>query len=382
VQELTAWVAADLGVPWLPALQRIAFAKSPVSAYLTSLLTITVSPDVDDETARKWITAGNEEVGWRVLIARHDAAVVPELVANLPRSFAGLWRVPALSYLRHVMRGPASLIPELRSRFGSPMMPKVLEDVFDALATVHPEGIVRIVHLISQQPDRIPLHHIDLALRHYAQWRERSGMTLMVGDPADPPVLFDRWIARHCALQRWDEDLVPQMLSGLPELAIELVLDTFHADDGKSIKILKALKGLKSYHAGLVEWMLSDPERTQLIPEVFSDCLDKFPARVLERCVTSEHINQDMLLMLLATGENPLPLSVHRRLISRTLQRSNSLHIFSILAHMLKAHSVFDLTELLKSTLSLDDDNAVWFVREVETARGERLIDEAARFRV
>ena len=40
------------------------------------------------------------------------------------------------------------------------------------------------------------------------------------------------------------------------------------------------------------------------------------------------------------------------------------------------------MIELLRGTLTLSEDRSVWFAREVELVRVERLIDEAAHFRV
>lgn len=204
----------------------------------------------------------------------------------------------------------------------------------------------------------------------------------MVGETQDALIPFDQSIVRHCALSRWNEHFVPEMLSWLPELMIELVLGPFRIDEEKAAKLLKSLRGVKFYHAGLVEWMLSKPSLAELIPTVFAACLDTFPADALQRCVSSVHIDHHTLLMRLATSGNPMHLSVHRQLIQKTLQRPINLDSYRFLASMLKSHTRYDLIELLKNTVSLSDDTAVWFVREVEVARGERLIDEAAHFRM
>ena len=381
MQEFTAWAACDRGPPWISAFQKAAFAV-PRTRKGMHKLSETVSLDINDDTARKWIAAGNDDISWRVLIARHNAAVVPELVADLPQSFADIGHVPALSHLRYLKEAPASLIAELMRRFGSPMRPKVLEDVLDVLAQVHPQGMVHIVNLIRQQPDGVPLYHIAQALQLYRQWRERSGMTLMVGNPGDTPAPFDHWIVRRCALQRWDEHFVPRMLSGLPELAIDLVLGAFRIDDDKALKVLNMLKDVKCYHAELLEWMLSRPKLTPLVPAVFAACFDTFPVEALQRCTTATHIDQNILLLRLAASGNPLHLSVHAQLIRRLQQQPINLYNYRFLASALNAHTRYDVIELLKKSVMLNTDNAIWFVREVETARGERLIDETAHFRV
>jgi hypothetical protein len=378
VQEVVAHAVVERGPPWIEAFQRVIFATPGASP--PQKLSETVSLEIDDVTARTWIKAGHEEIGWRVLIARHDGGVVPELVAQLPPSFAGLHHVPALSYLRFVKQAPPSLIRELLSRFGSPMQPKVVQDVFDALATVYPEGMTSIVQLIGQQPDDVPLYHISQALQLYARWRERAGTSLMVRDSTGVPVPFDRWIVVHCALRRWDDHFVPQMLTSLPELAIELVLGQFRTDDAKSAAVLESLKGVESYRADLVKRMLSSRKLASLVPNLFANCFDTFPADVLHRCIASPQIDQTTLLLRLAASSNPLHLSVHRELIQRALTQRINLHHYGFIANMLRSHTRFTLIDLLKKTISLALDDAVWFVREVEATRGERLIDETGHF--
>jgi hypothetical protein len=378
VQEVVAYAVVDRGPPWIEAFQRIVFA-TPGARDLQKL-SDTVSLEIDDATARAWIKAGYEEIGWRVLIARHDAEVVSELVAQFPPSFAGLHHIRVLSHLRFVKQAPSSLIPELLRRFGSPMRPKVLEEVFDALATVYPEGMAYIVQLIGQQPNDIPLYHIAQALRLYARWRERAGTSLMVRDSTDTLVPFDRWIVLHCTLSRWDDHFAPQMLSSLPDLAIELVLGHFRTDDAKSAAVLASLKSVESYRADLLERMLSSRKLASLVPNVFADCFDTFPADALHQCIASPQIDQTILLLRLAAGSNPLHLSVHKELIQRILKQPVNLHHYGFIANMLRSHTRFTLIDLLKKTISLAENDAIWFVREVETTRGERLIDEAAHF--
>jgi hypothetical protein len=261
------------------------------------------------------------------------------------------------------------------------MRPKVLQDVFDALATVYPEGIISIVHLISQQPDGVPLYHINQALHLYRKWRERSGTTLTFSDLERGPMPFDQWIVRHCALRRWDDHFVPMMLSWLPDVAIDLVLGPFRTDKDKAAKVLGMLKGVRTCHAGLLEHMLSTPKLVPLVTDVFTACFDTFPVDGLQRCIASKHINQEMLLVRLAGGSNPLHLPVHGQLIRRIVQQPINLQSYKLLASALKSHTRHDVIELLRSTLTLSEDNSVWLVRDVELARGERLIDEAAHFR-
>jgi hypothetical protein len=172
------------------------------------------------------------------------------------------------------------------------------------------------------------------------------------------------------------------MLSSLPDLAIELLVEHFRSDDDKAYAVLSAMRGVNSYHAGLIDRMLSSDRLAPLIPEVFANCFDTFPADALRRCVDSPHIKHDILLWRLAAGSNPLHRTVHVDLIKRTLRDPINLHHYTQLAGALRSHTRFDICSLLQKTVSVSEGSGMWFVRAVETARGERLIDEAGRFRL
>jgi len=192
---------------------------------------------------------------------------------------------------------------------------------------------------------------------------------------------FSRWIAKHCALHRWDDHLVPQMLSLLPDLAIEVVLSHLKSDAGKSASVLAALKDLSSYNADLVEYMLSVPKLTELIPSVFANAFDTFPVEALHRCIESPCINQETLLFRLGTTSNPLHRSIHAELIHRVLNAPTNLHHYRYVANMLRGHTTEDTDSLLRNAEGVGSDNWLWLVREVEAARGERLINEAGELR-
>ena len=378
-QELLDFAVVDRGAPWVAAFQKIAFATPGGSHH--HKLAEALSLEIDDTTARTWIAGGYDEIGWRVLIARHGESILPELIADLPASFANLHHIPALAAMRFLKRAPKSLVQELWSRLGSPMQPKAMQDVLNALATVYPEGVASIVGFIAQQPSALPSYHLAQALRLYGEWRKKFGADLGVRLPTGETISFARWIAQYNALQNWDDHFTPMMLSSSPELAIEVVLEHFQSDDDKAAAVLGALKDVKSYHAKLLDYMLATPKLTVLIPNVFANCFDTFPAEALHRCVASPDVNQETLLFRLAATSNPLHRSVHAELMQRILSRPINLHHYRYVANMLKAHTRYGVLALLANAISPHEDNSIWFVREVEIARGERLIDEAGHLR-
>ncbi|MGC1357754.1 MAG: hypothetical protein WA851_18550 [Xanthobacteraceae bacterium] len=256
-----------------------------------------------------------------------------------------------------------------------------MQDVLNALATVYPEGVASIVRFIADQPDALPSYHLAQALRLYEEWRKKLGAGLGVALPTGETLPFARWIAQYSFFQRWEDHFTPMMLSYSPEPAIEIVLKHLQSEDNKAAAVLHALKNLKSYDAELLNRMLAKPKLAALIPNVFANCFDTFPSEALHRCINSLDINQEMLLFRLAATSNPLHRPVHVELIQRLLGSPINLHHYRYVANMLKAYTHYEVMALLKETVSRENDNSVWFVREVENARGERLINEAGHLR-
>lgn len=378
-QELLGFAVVDRGAPWVAAFQKIAFATPGGSHH--HKLADALSLEIDDATARTWIANGYDQVGWRVLIGRHGESMLPELIADLPASFANLHHIPALAAMRFLERAPKSLIEELWKRLGSPMQPKAMQDVLNAVATVYPEGVASIVRFIADQPNVLPSYHLAQALRLYEEWRKKFGAGLGVTLPTGESLPFSRWIAHYSFLQRWEDHFTPMMLSSSPELAIEIVLKHLQSEDNKAAAVLDALKNVKSYDAELLNRMLATPKLAALIPKVFANCFDTFPSEALHRCTASPNINQEVLLFRLASTSNPLHRPVHVELMQRVLGGAINLHHYRYVANMLKAYTHYEVMALLEDAVYPKNDNSVWFLREVENARGERLINEAGRLR-
>lgn len=378
-QEYLGFAITDRGQPWIAAFQRIAFRKP--SGYQHHKLAEILSPQIDDATARAWINAGHYEIGWRVLISHHGEAVLPELIADMPDSFANASNIPSLAVMRFLNQAPASLVDELFKRFGSPMLPKLMQDVLNAMARVYPTGIPAIVNFSSQQPDALPAYHIWQVLQLYSAWCERVGAQLLVQLPTGMSCEFSVWIVKHCALYRWEDHFTPQMLSFLPDLAIEMVLSHLKGDVTRSAAVLRALKDVKSYNADLLDHMLAVPTLAELIPNVFVSAFDIFPVATLLRCIKSPYIDQETLLFRLGATSNPLHRSVHEELIHRVLTAPMNLYSYRYVANMLRGHVAEDIDYLLRNVKEVGTDNWLWLVREVEEARSERLINEAGELR-
>lgn len=371
-QELLGFAVVERGSPWVARFQRVALKTG---ARHHHRLAEQVSLEIDDETARAWIASGHDEAGWRVLIARHGEALLPEMLAQLPPSFADLHHIPALAHMRWLPSAPDTLINELWSRLGSPMQPKAMQDVLNAIARVYPVGVPHIVRYITEQPDTLPAYHLHQVLLLYEDWRKKFGAGLGVKTPDGIEHPFAEWIALRSATSRWEEHFTPEMLALSPELAVDYVVQHL-ADDERAAAVLRALRGSAAYSAPLLNRMLATPALATLIPDVFANGFDLFPVEAVQRCLSSDAIDQNTLLFRLAATANPMHRAAHEELIARVLDGSPNLHNLHYVASMLKAYSRAEVMRLLDAAPHGREDCWFWFVRSVELARGERLIDE------
>ncbi|MDU9403385.1 hypothetical protein RTH46_12910 [Pseudomonas sp. zfem004] len=369
-QELLAFAVVERGSPWIARFQRIALMTNERHHHhLASQLSL----EIDDETAREWIEAGHADTGWRVLVARYGEALLPELISRLPQSFAGLHQIPELTCMRYLPSAPKTLIDEIWRRLGSPMQPKAMEDVLNAVARVFPEGIPHIAKFIAKQPDALPAYHLLQAIELHADWKIRfgAGLGMKTSDGAEYPL--SDWVAQYSATNNWEDGFTPALLVHSPELAIDFVLR--YVDDGERlISILKLLRGA-SYNADLLNRMLVTPEMAKLIPDVFEG-FDSFPVSALRRCIESEYIDQSKFLYRLAATANPMHRPVHEELLAKMLINSPRPHEMQYFAGMFKAYSREEVLQIIEAAPCLLEDCWFWFVHLVEVARGERLIDE------
>lgn len=375
-QELLGFAVVERGSPWVARYQRVALATGDPHHHK---LAKEFSHDIDDETARAWITAGHDEAGWRVLIARHGERILPELIRQLPSSFAAIHHIPALAHMRWLPSAPVTLINEIWRRLGSPMQPKAMQDVLNAIARVYPEGIPNIVEFIAEQPNALPGYHLRQALILYRDWQKRSGVMLGVKTTDGIEHPFPDWIALHSVMSQWEDHFTPELLTLTPELAIEYVVH--HLDDNRAAAVLKSLRGVVAYSAPLLDRMLPVPALAVLIPQVFAESFDLFPIDALRRCIASGDIDQESLLYRLAATANPLHRALHEELLERALACSPKWHDLRHIADMLRAYSREEVLQIIDAVPYGREDCWFWFVRMVEATRGERLINEDGSIR-
>lgn len=376
-QSLLAYVIVELGDRWIAEFQKVAFALPGKNHH--HKLEEVVSPDIDDETARLWIAAGHHHIGWRVLIARHGVTMLPTLIADLPPTFDNIHVIPALEYMAYLDSAPDTLIPEIWSRFKGQMQPKAVQDAIAAVAKAKSSGMRSIVDFLSRMSFSLPHIHLEQVLRLYAAWQRETHSQIQI-DSGGQSFPFDVYVASHVAYRHWDSHFAPGMLARIPELAVDFVLNHCSTDDGRKEEILSALKSVKLYQPELFEEMVATPKLAALIPSVFSESFESFPESAVIRAIHCEDINQEQLLYQLSKSSNPLHRRAHVVLIERVLENEINLQHYRYVGNCLRAHPRYDLINLLKDTVHLRNENAIWFIRQVEAARGELFIDESGQF--
>jgi len=375
-QELLSYAIVQRGAPWISKFQKAVFAVPP-SPRNTALADV-VAAEIDDATARAWIAAGNVEPGWAVLISRHGQAMLPELIADLPTVYGDLHVVPALVQIGRLDGSPVTLIHELWRRFDPPVQPKVLQDLIYATATIQPEGVTFLVRFAVEQ--RLPLYHLDQVVEVYLDWRDRSGMTMMVDLPTGGRLDFLSFAVMSAVLM-WEGHFAAQIVNRVPTLAVDVILTKLGGDEEKIQQILVGLKGLKTYEPALLELMLSRPHFASSIPAVFAEAFENFPAEAVERCLSAPSVDQGQLMFRLGATSNPLHRSAHVVLIDRTIQQPLDLHHCRYVANMLRAYPRAEVVSMLARAQGVASDAWLWLTREVEAARGQRLIDENGNLR-
>jgi len=376
-QELLGYAVVERGSPWISRFQQVALGSGDKQHHK---LTEVLSLEIDDETARSWIAGGHDKVGWRVLIARHGEAMLPEMIEQLPASFAGLHYISPLSNMRWFQSAPDSLINEIWSRFGSPMQPMAMQDVLNATARVYPVGVPHIVNFIAAQPNALPGYHLRQSLLLYKEWRKKTGIELCVKASDGTSFTFSDWIVKIVIERPWEECFTSEILASSPELAVDYVLHNIE-NVKRNESILKALNGKASYNAQLLEYMFLSPTLASLIPQVFAESFEHFPENALQRCIHTCELDQNQLLFRLAARVNSMHKVVHETLIARVLNGAFEANALRYIASFLKPYSREEALNIIEAAPHNREDCWFWFVSWAEIERGERLINEDGSLR-
>jgi hypothetical protein len=378
-QGMLGYAIADRGDPWIARFQEKAFASGAPRHH--HALTECVSLGIDDSTARRWVKNGPSELGWRVLIARHGAAVVPEMIADLPESFAGLHDLPALSAMQFLTDAPDSLEREILKRIRGPMQPKVTQDVINSLAQVCPTGFQSIVGLIANAPLQLPTYHLNQALRLLKEWDRETRLKIVVKSTFGE-TSFEEWILLTRLAQDKADPMFRRALSVDTDIAVRIILHYLRDDEDAIKEIIGQSKPLTGYDEALFELLIANPNLSTLVLKVFAGAFDTFPESALLRVMDAPGIEFGALLRALATSSTPTHCAFHKMVIIKVLAQPLDLFGYREVAKILRVYSTGSLLELLKSVMSEMAANEMWLVREIETERAELLINEEGQWLV
>lgn len=386
-QKLLGMAIPELGENWVAEFQKVAFAAP--GAHHHHRLADAVSLSIDDATARKWIALGYYHTGWKVLIARHGINLLPELVNDLPPSFGGLQRIPALEVIALFKDIPSSFVEQLDRRVFNPVTqqlgisPKVGETLIEVAAAAKPMGIAWLVRQCLNNPEIFSSYHASLFLRLYIDWTRASGLKIEVGSK-EAPIPFEFWYALSRFVNMWDEHFSPEALRLLPSVAVSAVTGAFLNDDDKAFKILSRFEGLITYNQVLFERMIGSAMLAPLIIKVFANVLNLVPPNQLLRVVDSEHLKKVELFYALRAATDPLFRESHLVLVKSVIFEPFNLHNVRFVAQMFRSYGYEALFDFFQPLLSQDgfaeSEGLHWLLREVSIIRRELLIDEQGKF--
>ncbi|MBK8999607.1 MAG: hypothetical protein IPM35_28135 [Myxococcales bacterium] len=375
-QERLGFAVVKRGDPWLGRFQEKAFAAG-VSPHHHEL-TASVSSSIDDETARSWIRRGPSVLGWRVLIERHQNALVPELIAALPDSFENLNAVPALKALRFLAEPPDTLADQIWARVRGTMTPMAMEDVLYALAPIRSRGVPSVVAQLARDPSFLPGYHLARFLGLLQNWQSETGLTFRVKGGAEVAgdLDFVEWLLMRRFPSVATEAGFSSRLRPVRALIVPVLLSNFEEDPETCTKLIADAGGVGQFHSAFVEHLLADAGRAALIPKLFAACLDTFPEQVLIRALDTPGFDFRGFLRGIAGSSNPAHLSLHAAIVRKAVDTGLDLWAYRDVAQALRVHVRAELRAVLQEATVQGSENGTWLIREVESACGELLVNE------
>jgi hypothetical protein len=377
-QKLLSFAVVERGGPWIPAFQTITKLE-PGQRHHLEFMDLPLT-SVDDGIARQWIADGHVVEGWRALLHNHGNGVLPEMLAALPASFGGHMDIPVLAAMRFLESPPDTLIPEMWSRLrGGTMYPKVVQDMIEAIARVDPGGVFALIRFAVDNFGGLAAYHKMQIIGLYRAWRARHDRDIRVRG-ADLDLPFDRWLLKRSAREGWDAQMMPRGFKYDSDLGTELALQEFAEDDAKAKAVLEHTEPFTHYDQALFERMVGIPTLVPLIPALFADAFDTFPEAQLQKFIACFTGGDSTLYWRLGHSSNPLHKSIHTALMAKILAAPRDIHNYRALANMLRSYPRHAVEDILAPPIFQKSDDALWFVREVEDARHERLLDEAGQW--
>jgi hypothetical protein len=377
-QETLGYAIVDVGDPWVARFQEKALIAGAATQHHTIM--DVVSLNISDATARTWIENGITQLGWRILIARHGNAIVPEMIQRLPASFDGIPDIPVLGAMQFLTLAPASLAMEIWGRVRGSMQPKVMEDVIKAFGRIDPTGIPGLVDIIFKQLYALPTYHLNLVLRLFDEWKSQYGVSVRIRTESNDMSVAE-WILRSRLARDKDDRIFRQALGSQKDLAIELIIQNCWSDDQSTKEVIAHIQAIAGYDSKLFERLIAREALANTIPKLFSHAFDTFPEGALLRAIDAPGLDFHELLGFMAMSSTPTHAALHKEIARRVLGQPLNLHVYRNVAKILRVHPRAVLLELLKCVMSGGvTSNELWLIREIETEYGQLLITESGKW--
>jgi hypothetical protein len=372
-QERLGYAVVEKGGAWIARFQQVAFKSGEAHAIHHKLREV-VSLEISDETAREWIVNGPSDLGWRVLIARYENELVPELIGGLPDSFSDLHTIPTLTAIRHLSTPPESLIEEIWRRVRGNMQPAAMESVIIALVNIGRKGIGSIISYICASPFTLPIYHVRRFGELLGKWEERKGEKFRVIIDGQHHG-FMEWILTVRFTSDRHDFSYREIVARFPDLAVRLILERLQGESETIRQWLERIEPLAEYNPELLKVLLQDPELAKIIPRLLSRCSDVIPEEQLLKILETPGVDFDDLVRRLGPAVGATHRKLNEYLVKRVFSLPFDISRIRDLSKVLRASSRSSLEALLKPLLS-ESDLSLWLIREIESDRQELLIDE------
>lgn len=282
--------------------------------------------------------------------------------------------------MQYLDNAPDTLINEIYSRFRGIMQPMATEYALIAISRVKPGGVASLVRWIVDTPALLPAYHLYKVLKMYLDWCAEFKMELMLKTKNGNEFTFIDHIVYSTFHYHKDEHLFAEIISYKPEFAIELVLSEYKKNDIKSKEILSKLKPLNNFNYELFNRMISSKLLAPLIPALFSKVLNSLPVEIVQKLIDSKYIKFENILWQLSNNSNVNHKKIHIQLLKKIIKDDINIYYFSYVGNMLRSYSREEIFDILNTIYKPKSDNFLFFVRELENIRQERLINENGGF--
>ena len=378
-KEYLCFAITKLGDPWIAEFQKIAFSKKKETEdHCYYELERAFSPQIDDNTARQWIENGYDQQGWRVLVTRYGNNIVEELVKKLPISFGGIHYISTLKAMKYLEEAPESIIDEIFSRFESPMEPMTFEDALIAISKVKVAGFASIVNFFMRQPN-IPAYHVKKIIKLYEEWKDKYKIDLKI-KTTNSSIPFKDYLIISCLKNNPNDQSLAEIIAESSDCSIYTVLNIYKEDDIKAKNILNEIKPLTEYNDQLFERMIDSQILSPLITKIFANVLNSFPLRSINKMEQAPEIKFEDLLYNFSKTSNVEHKPIHIKFLNKVISKELNIWHYRYVANMLKSYSHYELLDILNTVYNNRDDKVLFFIRELEIIRGERLINEDGEF--